>query len=312
MGRAGRAPAVPVPPEHESDVAFVTYSPAMRLTFLGTSAANAFPEAFCHCDNCVRARAAGGHSLRKRSAALVNDDLLIDLGPDVMTACQQHGRTLMNVRHCLQTHPHSDHLDATHLLSRSREYGTLGTPLLNFYSSPQTAAWAAKMLARDFEPGSLLDVDTQARLNVAFHTIAPFRPVHVGAYWVTAFPANHDVAMGSLLYAVQAEGRAFFYGTDTAALSEEVWAGFRQFDLRFDVVILDHTYGPEQSGDGHLSARQVIAHLDRMRTEGILRPGGRAFATHIAHEGNPPHAELSAFAVEHGYEVAFDGLTIEV
>lgn len=290
----------------------LAYSLGMRLTFLGTSAANAFPEAFCHCDNCVRARLLGGHSLRKRSAALVNDDLLIDLGPDVMTACQQYGRTLMNVRHCLQTHPHSDHLDATHLLSRSREYGTLGTPLMNFYSSMETAAWAAKMLARDFEPASLLDAEVQARLNVVFHTLPPFKAVHVGPYWVTAFPANHDRAMGSLLFAVQAEGKAVFYGTDTAALDEDVWAGFHRFGLRFDVVVLDHTYGPDQTGEGHLSARDVIGHLDRMRAEGILRPGGRAYATHIAHEGNPPHPELSAFAAKHGYEVAFDGLTIDV
>jgi hypothetical protein len=27
----------------------------------------------------------GGPSLRKRSAALINDDLLIDLGPDIMS-----------------------------------------------------------------------------------------------------------------------------------------------------------------------------------------------------------------------------------
>jgi phosphoribosyl 1,2-cyclic phosphodiesterase len=66
----------------------------MIITFLGTSAANAYPEAFCRCDNCERARALGGPSLRKRSAVLVNDDLLIDLGPDIMTASSMHGRPL--------------------------------------------------------------------------------------------------------------------------------------------------------------------------------------------------------------------------
>ena len=29
----------------------------MNITFLGTAAANAYPEAFCRCDNCERARA---------------------------------------------------------------------------------------------------------------------------------------------------------------------------------------------------------------------------------------------------------------
>jgi phosphoribosyl 1,2-cyclic phosphate phosphodiesterase len=75
-------------------------------------------------------------------------------------------------------------------------------------------------------------------------------------------------------------------------------------------VILDHTYGPEEPGTDHLSARQLIAHAARMREEGLLNEGARVFATHIAHEGNPPHPELAAFAEAHGYEVAYDGLMI--
>ena len=70
----------------------------MNLTFLGTAAANAFPEAFCKCANCARARALGGPSLRKRSAALINNDLLIDLGPDIMAASHMHGCSLGEVR----------------------------------------------------------------------------------------------------------------------------------------------------------------------------------------------------------------------
>jgi phosphoribosyl 1,2-cyclic phosphate phosphodiesterase len=46
----------------------------MRLTFLGTSAAEAYPNAFCGCSNCERARALGGPNLRKRSCALIEDD----------------------------------------------------------------------------------------------------------------------------------------------------------------------------------------------------------------------------------------------
>ena len=103
----------------------------MKITFLGTSAANAFPEAFCKCKNCEEARALGGSSLRKRSALLVNDDLLIDLGPDIMAASQMHGIPLVNVQYCLQTHPHADHLDLSHLLSRSPDYGVVGAPCLN-------------------------------------------------------------------------------------------------------------------------------------------------------------------------------------
>jgi phosphoribosyl 1,2-cyclic phosphodiesterase len=51
---------------------------------------------------------------------LINDDLLIDLGPDIMSASHIHGCSLEGVRYCLQTHPHADHLDLSHLLSRAQ------------------------------------------------------------------------------------------------------------------------------------------------------------------------------------------------
>jgi phosphoribosyl 1,2-cyclic phosphate phosphodiesterase len=49
-----------------------------------------------------------------------------------------------------------------------------------------------------------------------------------------------------------------------------------------------------------------------METEGLISEGGRAFATHIAHEGNPAHAALVQFATTHRYEIAYDGLTLTV
>jgi phosphoribosyl 1,2-cyclic phosphate phosphodiesterase len=47
-----------------------------------------------------------------------------------------------------------------------------------------------------------------------------------------------------------------------------------------------------------------------MREEGLLTDHARVFATHIAHEGNPPHPDLVDFAAGHGYEIAYDGLTV--
>ena len=63
----------------------------MILTFLGTAAAEGYPNPFCRCKNCERSRVLGGPSLRKRSSALINDDLLIDLGPDLVAASVMHG-----------------------------------------------------------------------------------------------------------------------------------------------------------------------------------------------------------------------------
>jgi len=282
----------------------------MIITFLGTAAANAYPEAFCQCNNCEGARALGGPSLRKRSAALINDDLLIDLGPDIMTASFLHGRSLARVRFCLQTHAHADHLDPSHFLSRSPEYGVVNAPRLHFYASTATAQRAAWLLERDVAPASLLDPEAGERLNLEIHQIEALQSFTIGPYQVTAFPANHDPTVDPLLYAVEMDGHRIFYGTDTATLPEETWQAFHRHKLRFNVVILDHTYGPDEQGSDHLSARQFIEHVARMREEGLLAEKARAFATHLAHAGIPVHPELADYAARHGYEVAYDGLRV--
>ena len=49
----------------------------------------------------------------------------------------------------------------------------------------------------------------------------------------------------------------------------------------------------------------------KLRDERLLADDGRVFATHIAHDTNPTHPELVAFASQHGYEVAYDGLVVD-
>ena len=50
----------------------------------------------------------------------------------------------------------------------------------------------------------------------------------------------------------------------------------------------------------------------RLRAEHLLADDARLFAHHLAHHSNPPHDELVGFAAAHGYEVAWDGLVVEV
>ena len=91
----------------------------MELTFLGTAAAEGYPDPFCTCPNCEAARAEGGPSLRLHSSALINDDLLIDLGPHLIAASMRHGLRLNAIPYAIQTHPHNDHLDALTFFSRT-------------------------------------------------------------------------------------------------------------------------------------------------------------------------------------------------
>jgi phosphoribosyl 1,2-cyclic phosphate phosphodiesterase len=183
---------------------------------------------------------------------------------------------------------------------------------LEFHASRETTLRAAETFVRDLAGYSLLAPEAEKHLKFRIHQVQPLEYFAVGPYSVMAFPANHAPGMGAMLYSIASDGRAVFYGTDTATLLEQTWEAFRQHKIRFDLVILDHTYGPDESGGDHLSAQQVIEHANRMRAEGVLSPEGRVFATHIAHEGNPAHADLVGFASQHGYEVAYDGLVLTI
>ena len=284
---------------------------AMEITFLGTAASEGYPVAFCGCDNCARARELGGPNLRNRSAALVDATLLLDIGPDVMAASLTHGVPLTDVRYCLLTHEHEDHLDATHLHSRSPFNETVA-PLMHLYATAGALQRAAAALGDHLPPEGLLDPAVQQQLNLAVCPVAPGETFQAGPYRVTAVPAQHDERITPLLYVIEKDGRALFYATDTGPLPDEAWEVLATWGGTFDVVVLDHTFGLKERSSGHNNADQFVETLDRLRDSDLLAEGCRAFAHHIGHHSNPDHATLSRYAAARGYAVACDGLTVAV
>ncbi len=285
----------------------------MKLTFLGTAASEGYPDAFCSCVNCERARELGGPNLRKRSAALIDDVLLLDLGSDVIAASLMHGIRLTAVRYFLLTHEHADHLDASNLSSRSPGSSVVGAPCLEFIASVGALRKAAKTLDARLPEDALLDPDVQARLNLAARPIEPGQTLGVGPYRVTAIPATHDLGrIAPLLYVIERDDRALFYATDTGPLSEGAWSTLNEWGGAFHAVALDHTFGLDQRNANHLNADQFVEIVDRLRIEGRLAGDCKIFAHHLGHHSNPDHDTLAAYANRRGYEVAYDGLTVDV
>lgn len=282
----------------------------MRLTFLGTAASEGYPDAFCDCANCMQARALGGPSLRKRSSALINADLLIDLGPDLMAAAQVHGVSLAGLRYCLQTHEHPDHLDPSHFISRSPFSGVHGAPHLHFFASQGALDGALRSIGTYHPVDSLVASGTSESFRLSVHAVEPFQRFAVGPYQIQSVAATHDPAIVALLYAIERDGHSLFYATDTGPLPEATWEALRVGRHRFDVVVLDHTFGLKERASGHLNREQFLEQIARMRDEGLLADGARVFAHHLAHHSNPVHPELVEIAGRGGYEVAYDGLTV--
>lgn len=285
----------------------------MLLTFLGTAASEGYPNAFCGCDNCRAARESGGPSLRKRSSALIDDSLLIDLGPDLMAASQAHGVTLHTLRYCLQTHDHEDHLDPSHFLSRSAYCGVPDVALLEYYASAVSLAKCAEALSRHAPLGTLADAVVEEKLRLRVHQIAPGQTFDVGPYRVKAVAAAH--APQAMLFLIERAGRRLFYGTDTGPLPDEAWetlAAAGSSGGPIHVVVLDHTFGMRGRSGGHMNWEQFVEQVERMRVAGMLADDARFFAHHLGHHSNPPQEQLAAFAAERGYLVAYDGLRVTV
>ena len=83
----------------------------MKFKYLGTAAAEVVPALWCTCDTCRKCRQNGGKDIRRRASYLIDDDTMVDFGPDANWQVREFGIDLSAIRRLLITHPHEDHLD---------------------------------------------------------------------------------------------------------------------------------------------------------------------------------------------------------
>ena len=245
---------------------------------------------------------------------VINGDLLVDIGPDIATASFEHDICLTSIGICLQTHTHADHLDAEFILSRHADYGTKVSSDLLLGASDETLHSIDRLVRQRSDYGSIFDPDTRSALHIGLVPLTPFETYRVGDYRIVGYPANHGNDQGFLLYSIVQGDHAVFYGTDTSVLFDEVWEHLQLECTGYDVVILDHTYGlgHESKPADHLASKDVIAHANRFRENGLLKDNGVVYATHLSHEGSLEHDELDEYARKHGYRVAYDGLRLRL
>lgn len=81
----------------------------MKVTVLGSAAAECIPALFCNCPTCKKAAEKGGKDIRTRAQVLVNEDLMIDWPADAYLHKLQSGADFSKIETLLVTHSHSDH-----------------------------------------------------------------------------------------------------------------------------------------------------------------------------------------------------------
>lgn len=278
----------------------------MRIMFLGTSAATSCPLVFCKCRVCKNARTKKGKDIRKRASLLINEDLLIDLGPDVVTSSTMYNTDLTKVKYILQTHGHSDHFDAGHLITRLKEYAIESVEHISLLASKETIKILDRWLKTEEPDADLFDANWLNRLCMDIKYINSGDCIRIGEYFVTPLESLHDVSENSLIYIINFNNRNILYGTDLLRISDSAWDILKAFKL--DLVILDHTYGQGYNAGGHLDAGQVIDIIAKMKVEKIIDENSIVYATHISHEGNDIHEVMDKLATKNGYHIAYDGL----
>jgi adenosylcobinamide kinase/adenosylcobinamide-phosphate guanylyltransferase len=265
----------------------------MELVLLGTGSADGWPSPFCDCRSCRWALTAD--EIRGQTAALVDDILLIDCGPEAPRAALRYGRTLAGVRHILFTHGHFDHVGPAALVMRH---------------------WAGRTEPLEvFGPTDVLD---QCRDWVGPDDPIRFRAVHpgdelsLGDYTVRVLAAAHAGVMGdsAVLYDVSRSGTRFLWATDTGPLPAETHSAIS--GAGFDAIFLEETFGANTGhGTDHHDLPAFARTLTQLRESGAVHGDTEVIAVHLSHF-NPPGDELTQALGRYGARAGRDGEVIQL
>ena len=245
-----------------------------------------------------------------RSCALLGDDVLIDMGPDIHAQKLRFGLRLDRLKAIVYTHSHEDHEDQYALQLRGTASCSIrpGVPaeqdVLDLYGN----RWVYKRFEQALAQGHRA---LEARFR--FHEVQAWQRFGVAPYTFHALRANHrPIAVEDcLIYAVTDGKSAILYANDTGELSPEVDAYLQNSGLRFSLVSMDCARG-QLPGDGHMGWAECIRLRERLFAIGAVTPDTRFVLNHLSHMNDMTHSEWAAFAAPYGVEVAYDGLEIEV
>ncbi len=271
----------------------------MKLTFLGTAAAEGFPAVFCNCEYCNEARRLGGKNVRSRSQALVNDDLLIDLPADTYWHFINNGIEGDKIKYLLITHSHSDHLYPNELGMRNGAFAhDMRAPELKVFCSE-----GAYNKITGFIPEPK---------GFSVTKVTPFETFSIGDYEVTPLPARHFAGDGAVFYIIKGE-KTLLYGHDTGYFYDEVLEFIEKKEIYFDMISLDCTNIDIPIGDngGHMGISNIKRLTKGLEAISAVDNKTIKYINHFSHNGNPIHHLLEIKAAEIGFKASFDGERVE-
>lgn len=270
----------------------------MKVTFLGSAASESIPFPYCNCETCEHARIFKGKNIRKRCSYMINDDLLIDLGPDLFTACTQHDVDLINIKNVLVTHSHFDHFNVQNLTLRQQHFHK-GTqlPVLNLIAGPSIMTLLSQAGVED------------KNMGLQRVPILPSETIKIESYTIKSIKATHLPQIGDAMNYLIDDGKSkVLIASDTGVYTDQV---FNQLiDASIDTIIFEATKGFFSSNKIHMNVDDIKGALTKMREINAVKETTEIYATHFGHQHCPPHEELSEGLEKYDINCVYDGLIV--
>jgi len=205
------------------------------------------------------------------------------------------------MEHLLVTHGHEDHWLPHELYYRRPGFSEVPSDsVLRVHGNERVLALAREQLPRDL-----------ALYRVELQPIRLWEPIDLGdGASAVAVRAAHSPDELCVNYVLFAGGATILQGNDTGWYPDDTWEYLS--GLKLDVVVLDCTYGKQESTQGHLGCSAVVRAKEHLAKLGALAEGCRFIANHFSHNGGWLQAELEAYLTPRGVEVGYDGMTVEV
>lgn len=278
----------------------------MKLTFLGTAAAEGVPAVFCNCDTCKRAKARGGKEIRTRSQILIDDDMLFDFPMDTYMHMLKYKLDLSKVKYVLITHAHMDHC-------YPQEFCMRGAPFAYGLSSENIEVFCDSTVRDMFLNDTAREIRPEIAETVQVTVMRPYSAQHRGDVEIAAFPAAHTVGEQCLVYAVSRGGKRVALLNDTGVLDGRVFEGMKDSGGVLDCAAFDCTYGAKRHGKGrHMGLYDVVDQCETMKKCGLITDATKIIVTHFSHNTDLDFDGMQKAAEPFGIIVAYDGMELNV
>lgn len=279
----------------------------MKLTYLGTAAAEGLPAVWCNCPTCKAAKAAGGKDVRTRSQILIDGSMLLDFPMDTYMHMLRAKADLSAVETVLITHAHMDHC-------YPQEFNLHGAPFAHGMTKPTVTVYGDPTVQELFLQATAREMKEGIAASVPFRAVRPYERFTVaGGYEVTALPAVHTQGEDCLIYAVRKGNKTALLYNDSGVLDGEEYDRMAAMGLHFDLVSFDCTYGHLRKGRGrHMGSLDACDEREKMRARGLVHEHTQYVLTHFSHNCELSHEALVQKETPLGFLVAYDGMESEV